>query len=494
MKKYIVFLLGCMLLTFAGCRNDEPVIDNNNPPEVIIKGLTVTPGTIPTIAAEGTVLELKIKSEFDWTIKIEQAWCKTSVTAGPKGNNTLKLVVDANDTYDERNTLIQVIADTIVKNLTVTQKQLNALLVSSNKVEMSANGGSFDIEVKANVDYKIKIPDDCDWLSVDSESRGLTTKKVTFKVKEHTDLSNRSTSVLFNGNGLTEKVTVYQLGAEPSFVLSCDEYVVPVAGDTIKVELQSNCSYSYRVPDLDWIVEKESRAMSSYTHEFIVRPNNAYGERSATIVFVNNVTEKEFPVTITQVSGAAFVVAKSKYQVTSGYNTLELRFQAAVEYKVSVDVDWITVALSRVLDDKYLKLNITNNPTDASRTAHVTLKGEGNQQQIITITQAGLQSFVRLVVTHNQEVFNLPNWSAGYSTQCWGVVDWGDGTNETWFPYLFYKYPDTKQYSVTMDMYEGKSYSIEKIGSISSIVVYINELGKDSDTEDMNVNNKDWDK
>ena len=34
MKKYIVFLLGCMLLTFAGCRNDEPVIDNNNPPEV----------------------------------------------------------------------------------------------------------------------------------------------------------------------------------------------------------------------------------------------------------------------------------------------------------------------------------------------------------------------------------------------------------------------------------------------------------------------------
>ncbi len=61
------------------------------------------------------------------------------------------------------------------QTITVNQKQKDALTVTSNKIEMKADGGDTSIEVKANVNYTYEIDEAAkSWIS-EVKSRGLQT-------------------------------------------------------------------------------------------------------------------------------------------------------------------------------------------------------------------------------------------------------------------------------------------------------------------------------
>ena len=91
-----------------------------------------------------------------------------------------------------------------------------------------------------------------------------------------------------------------QTGAKDSIVISQNEYVVASSGDVIKVELQSNCDYEIRMPNVDWISKADTRAVSTYTHYFNVAENKTSNQRTAEIVFVNKESNIEESVKIIQ--------------------------------------------------------------------------------------------------------------------------------------------------------------------------------------------------
>ena len=63
--------------------------------------------------------------------------------------------------------------------------------------------------------------------------------------------------------------------------------------------------------------------------------------------------------------------------------------QANVDFTVSTDVDWITQVETRGLTDYSLSFQISPNESEEARTGTITLTDANDNQQNITVEQAG---------------------------------------------------------------------------------------------------------
>lgn len=89
-------------------------------------------------------------------------------------------------------------------------------------------------------------------------------------------------------DGLSETITIYQAGEEPTIVLTQNKYDVSGDGETIKVEINSNVDFQVTIPsDVDWIKETWTRAISTHTKYFKIATNSPNQSRSAEILFTN---------------------------------------------------------------------------------------------------------------------------------------------------------------------------------------------------------------
>lgn len=393
---YAAWLLFVIVFALTGCSDDkgEPAPET---PEPSIEFGSET-DLKPVVSVEGGTSTLTFTASDDWTASVSAVtraidWLSVSPTQGGAGTVTLQITTQPNDTYDERNAAIVLSCGNVQKTVTLTQKQKDALLVTSNKVEMEAIGGTFGIELQANVDVSYEIEEAArEWLTVASSStRGLTTSTLNFQASENTDTETRQAVITLRGGELTEKVTVYQAGSDPSILLSQKEYTVASDGETIQVELKSNVSYEVVMPEVQWITESSTRAVSSYTHYFVISPNDTYDARSAEISFINKENNIEEKVVITQVQKDAIIVAQNEYEIPAAGGSLDFTLQANVDVEVTVSVGWIVQqdASTRGLTEQKLCFDVmANEDTENDREGTITLKGkESDITQVIIVKQ-----------------------------------------------------------------------------------------------------------
>lgn len=387
---FVLPVLGLLLMLCQGCSEDK----EENPPAPESPSITVeSEEDIPVFDTAGGTLALTFTTTSDWTASVDGAasgWLSVSPASGEAGTHTLSLVTTANDSYDERNASVTITSGSVKKTLTVTQKQKDALLLTSNKVELEAEGGDFSIELQANVEVTYEIESGAQtWLTPVARSRGLTSSFLAFHAEANEEAEARQAVIkLAGGNGLTEEVTVYQIGTVPALVLSQSEYIVSSAGETIQVELRSNTAYEIEMPGVDWLRENSSRSLSTYTHYFIVDPNETYDARSAVIRFIDRENGIEQTVTVTQMQRDAIVVAQNVYQIGVEGGALDFAVQANVDFTVSTNADWITQVETRGLTERMLCFDVAPNEGEEMREAAITLES-GSATQIIKVQQFG---------------------------------------------------------------------------------------------------------
>ena len=387
---FVLPVLGLLLMLCQGCSEDK----EENPPAPESPSITVeSEEDIPVFDTAGGTLALTFTTTSDWTASVDGAasgWLSVSPASGEAGTHTLSLVTTANDSYDERNASVTITSGSVKKTLTVTQKQKDALLLTSNKVELEAEGGDFSIELQANVEVTYEIESGAQtWLTPVARSRGLTSSFLAFHAEANEEAEARQAVIkLAGGNGLTEEVTVYQMGTGPTLLLSQSEYIVSSAGETIQVELRSNTAYEIEMPGVDWLRENSSRSLSTYTHYFIVDPNETYDARSAVIRFIDRENGIEQTVTVTQMQRDAIVVAQNVYQIGVEGGALDFAVQANVDFTVSTNADWITQVETRGLTERMLYFDVAPNEGEEMREAAITLES-GSATQIIKVQQFG---------------------------------------------------------------------------------------------------------
>lgn len=387
---FVLPVLGLLLMLCQGCSEDK----EENPPAPESPSITVeSEEDIPVFDTAGGTLALTFTTTSDWTASVDGAasgWLSVSPASGEAGTHTLSLVTTANDSYDERNASVTITSGSVKKTITVTQKQKDALLLTSNKVELEAEGGDFSIDLQANVEVTYEIESGAQtWLTPVARSRGLTSSVLAFHAEANEEAEARQAVIkLAGGNGLTEEVTVYQMGTGPTLLLSQSEYIVSSAGETIQVELRSNTAYEIEMPGVDWLRENSSRSLSTYTHYFIVDPNETYDARSAVIRFIDRENGIEQTVTVTQMQRDAIVVAQNVYQIGVEGGALDFAVQANVDFTVSTNADWITQVETRGLTERMLCFDVAPNEGEEMREAAITLES-GSVKQTIKVQQFG---------------------------------------------------------------------------------------------------------
>ncbi len=348
---------------------------------------------------DGGVGEIKFNASVNWKTSVPEAaskWCSMSPASGPAGQNiTVKVTVAPNETYDERNASVSIIGAVVTKKIMIVQKQKDALLLSSSKVEMGIDGGAFEIGVQANVAYDYEIPQQfASWLHA-ARSRALSGSTVGFEVDENTGSENREGYIDFFSGPLRERVTVYQKGGD-FILLSNSEKHISAQGGDFSVELRSNCDFTMSPPSASWLKINQSRTISTHTVYYTAEP---YGgedaPRSAQVEFVSPGGDVRDTLTVIQHEKSALIIGSDRLNVGPAGGAVKIEFATNTDVEaeiISSDRPWVVKTDSRAIEQKEMWFTVSPNAGNEPRTAIIRLsvKGDDNLTAEVTLEQQEL--------------------------------------------------------------------------------------------------------
>lgn len=464
MKRYDLILMVCLLAGLAACSDDK-----NSEQPAPVPGITLD-GTGSSLLFEtgGGSQSVSFNATVGWTAETDQDWCSVLPASGGAGDASVTVTLEANDTPDERNATLVLTAGTATKRITLVQKQQDALTVTSNKVEMDAAGGNFEIEVQANVSFGYELDEDAAAWIAPVETKALTTTRLQFNVQPNDNEEKREGRIVLRAGELTETVTVYQAAGIPTLVLTQNEYTVGSAGGEIVIELQSNVEYEMILPgQADWISKTVTRAFSTYTHRIQVAPNEDYDLREAEIHFVNEQKEIDEVVHILQVQKNAILVAKNSYEVTAEAGQLDFSINTNVDFQVSVSADWLRQAPdTRGLVEVPLSFVYESNEEETPREAVITLSADG-VEQTVTVVQEGIKNENRVSIVHSGQTFTAPLITGVSFTDAF--ISWGDGTREEYKAEATHAYGDGGIHTVVIESVGAEEITLPDLEGVSEI-------------------------
>jgi len=407
MKK-VWFMLAMMVCIFASCSDgggEEPITPTPKPEEVKTE-ITIDSGIISNglsfSSAEGEQ-SVSFSVNADWTLSIASTtsgttWCKASATSGSKGTANVKFTVSENTDYEDRSVSVTIKAGTVSKTFTITQKGADAMLVTTTKYEVAQEGGQIEIEVKANIDYKMEISEEAkDWIK-ESSGRALTTYKHKLDIAMNEDAEKREGEITFKSGDKVETVKVYQAGGA-ILLLSQNDYNVSDKGDTVSVDIKSNIDFGVQMPDVDWIIdEASSRGLSSHTLKYVVMANEGYDGRSAEIIFYDKNSDLKDTLKVAQAQKDAILLNEKYIEVDSKGGEVKVKLKSNIDYDVVSNVSWIKLSSkARGLNECLINLSVDENLDEDVRLGKVILiNNENNVSDTLTLNQKGYKVIVHL--------------------------------------------------------------------------------------------------
>lgn len=399
--RIIGFALLAILFCLSACSGggDDP-IEPTPQPEVIKSEITIDASILTnglSFTSEKGEQSISFSTNESWTLSVASTtsgatWCTASATSGSKGTANVKFTVSENTDYDNRSVSVTIKSGTASKTFTVSQKYAEALLLTTDKYEVSQEGGTIDIEVKSNIEYQMEISENSkDWIK-ESSSRALTAYKHTLNIAANEEAEKREGEIYFKSGDKVETVKIYQAGGAV-ILLSQNEYQVSDRGDTISVDVQSNVEFGVQMPDVDWIIdESSSRGLSSHTLKYIVSANEEYDNRSTSIVFYDKNSDLKDTLKVVQAQKDAIIISEKNINVEDYGGTIEVKLNTNVDFEVQIpsDVTWVTQAYSRALTEKSIYLKILENTNKEVRSTEVVfINNTSLIKESITINQAG---------------------------------------------------------------------------------------------------------
>ena len=401
--RMIGFAMVAILMCLSACSSggDDPIdpIIPDPKPEVVAPEITIDSSILANglnFTSKKGEQSITFTTNEDWTISVAAptsgaSWCTPSVVSGSKGIATVKFSVLENVDYENRSVTVTIKASSATKTFTITQKCAEALLITTNKYELGEEGGTVEIEVKANIDYKMEIAETAKSWITESSTRALKAYKHTLKIAASEESVKREGEVRFVSGSKVESVKIYQSG-EAVLLLSKNEYSVSDKGATVSIDVKGNVDFGVRMPNVDWITdEASSRGMSSHTLKYVVSPNGTYDGRSAEIVFYDKNSSLKETLKITQVQKDALIVSKKEFVVQPEGETIEVELNSNVDFDLSVADNWVTRVegrSSRGLVSHKLYFQVVENGTEAERSTQILITDKKKQiSEAIVIKQ-----------------------------------------------------------------------------------------------------------
>ena len=390
---------------FASCSdgsNDIPTPEEKA--SITIDSSIITNGL--TFEAAGGEKTVSFSVNKAWTLTVAattggSSWCTASATSGGEGDATVKFTVKEYSGYDDRSVSVTIKAEDISKTFTITQKAIDAMLLTSSKFDVSQEGGTIEVEVKANINYQLEVAETAKSWITPTSTRALTTRKHSFAIAASEEYEKREGEIYIKSGNKVETVKVYQAGGA-ILMLSKNECSVSDKGETITVDIRSNMEYGVQLPEVDWIHDMAStRGASSHTLQYVIDANEGYDSRSAEIIFYDKKSNLKDTLKVIQAQRDAIIISKKEFNVKSEGETIEVKLSANVEVDITIpDTDWISEVKTRGLTESTLYFKVAKNSSFESRVAEITITDKSsNLSERIRVTQ---QSAPLLQLTKNE--------------------------------------------------------------------------------------------
>lgn len=222
--------------------------------------------------------------------KAAPSWLEATPVSGQAGHTVISVKSLQDNVWDsDRNAFIKISFGDTPFYVTVTQKHVDAILESADKVEAPSEGGQFSFNVKSNMKYSIKYPDGVDWvhpvISSNASTKAATTKTEYFSIDRNEEYDSRETFVVVNGDVASDTVKIFQ-AQKDALILNADSLKVSFYQSSHLVELRTNIEYSTSIDQTgDWIRIVSPQALRTDQINLRIDENTSESAREARIIF-----------------------------------------------------------------------------------------------------------------------------------------------------------------------------------------------------------------
>ena len=231
-----------------------------------------------------------IASSGDWTIVPDNfpSWLSIQpLSAGPGTHRITVRSGEENTSYDDRNTLVRVNTAGTSQNITVTQKQRDALLLVADVLNIPAEGGLFYADIRHNINYTVTIPALFNWIAQSQDpqpTKGLVSSREYFRATAGSEDGTRHGMIIFRGIGLADTLHIYQAQTD-RLIFSTRQIRVPQPGGIFTVQLRTNINYDILFEDdPHWVRILQTKTMRTDQLQLEIDPLEGEQGRTARVI------------------------------------------------------------------------------------------------------------------------------------------------------------------------------------------------------------------
>ncbi len=381
-----------------------------------------------SIGKEANSATITVTSNISWTVSSDQAWLSVSPSSGIN-DGTITLTVLANTSSSIRIGVLRVSGQGVDPQIiTVTQAPATILQVSSSIVSLNAGENSAaSVVVTSNTSWAVSS--DQEWLKV-SPATGSNNGTITFIATANTTSSDRTATVTLSGEGASAKtIAVTQSAASATTMLTVSQNIVSIAKDansTASVTVTSNTTWSVS-SDQTWLSVSPAMGSNNGTITFTAQANITTRTRTATVTVSGQGVSPQI-ITVTQAAAVIFTVSQTAVVIEWKANsTSSVAVASNTTWMVSSDQSWLSVSPAEGANNGKITLTATENSTYSSRTAIVTVVGEGARSQTIIVTQEAA------ILTVSFRTVSLKKDANSYAVvNVTSNTTWNIGSDQTW--------------------------------------------------------------
>lgn len=266
MKKLKILAIAAVALLAASCAQEA------------LDALTMVSTEIK-VSDVGVQQDLKFVTNADWTLECEAEWITFDQTSGQAGEISVKMTVQPNETYEQREAIVLIKAGDKETQFKIVQDFLKEFTTETEYV-LDNNAQFITYTLTYNVEFEVIIEDGVDWITYVPAVKGApVTDEIKFEIAEST-VDDRSGYVIIKAGKYAHKLVIKQSSfvdmarVEASFIgtrmlvydkteytyIDFDEYYLKFTNDSNDaMTLALNCAMSETplagIPEGDYLVD-----------------------------------------------------------------------------------------------------------------------------------------------------------------------------------------------------------------------------------------------
>lgn len=401
-----------------------------------LEAITLTSDVYQFSPIGGTVnIEVNHSKDYDYTIPEDyKSWIhpSSSKTRGLLDKSIVSFTIDPTNEYENREGKIYFTAGGEEEVVTIYQTGEGKLILSQNEYNLSEAEQEFTVDVNSNFDFSVQMPD-VEWLKESkSQTRGMSSHTLKFKVAYNDDYKARSAKIkLYDKNSsLSEEIVVNQASIGAVITAEQKSYQVNSASQDLDIDIKSNFDYTADFQGANWIKQRRNntRGITSRLLRLSINENKSTDSRSADIKLYDRNSSASMVITIIQDAKKTIEIPTKEYTIDELGGTMTIKVNANTGYQLTPNNNWIKVdAQTRGLTTNEHRITIDPLGDSGDRDGTITISNEDMKYSAtITIKQRNTFYFEAKnmdILLGKEKTLSLKN-----STK--QSVDWSSSNNK----------------------------------------------------------------